>query len=144
MANTNIDPDTTKLAMGLATALLVFASTAWNIVNSKLNKARNAAARDRIIGTTLGWLSTGLYLLACVIGFLGALDFSLLFIIAGFIVVVCDYFRRRYPPGRGEIFMLVLGAFFVLYSILISLLFRVVDTLTAHDMIFFVRRHYTL
>ena len=104
-----------------------------------MNKARNAAARDRIICTT------GLYLLACVIGFLGALDFSLLFIIAGFIVVVCDYFRRRYPPGRGEIFMLCFlrELFFVLYLILISLLFRVVDTLTAHDMIF-VRRHYTL
>ena len=69
MLSTHIDADTAKSAMTLLGAVLVFISTASAIVNNRLDKARNAAAKERVVSTAFGCVLVILQAIGCVMLF---------------------------------------------------------------------------
>ena len=98
MASTHIDADSTKSAMTLIAAVLVFASTAWAIVNSKLEKARNAAARERVISGTFVCAVVILQSFGCIV-FVAIGSWAIFISLYGASVFIHSiYFLRRPEP----------------------------------------------
>jgi drug/metabolite transporter (DMT)-like permease len=114
MANTPIDKETIKSAMQLIAALLVFVSTISAIINKRLQKARNAAQRQRLISNILAWGSSGLFIAASVVNYTlanYAISFPI-YALAMFIYVV-KFLREQTPPSRLEIVLLIFTVSFV-------------------------------
>jgi hypothetical protein len=135
MATQIIEPDTAKSVMTLAGGILVFTSTAWAIVNSKLAKARSAAAKERIIGTTLGLVVIGLSVCGGLLSVFTSLRLvGAWLLIVGFMVMAFGYIRVPALPSRLETAILIVAAansvFMFVFAIFAPIIQRIVDLLT--------------
>ena len=115
MPSTHIDADTAKSAMTLLGAVLVFISTASAIVNNRLDRARNAAAKERVVSTAFGCALVILQAVGCVMLFtIGAvLVFVSLFFLSVILLSV-NYLRRPEPlPRMATLALIIYWSFLV-------------------------------
>ena len=130
-----IDADFAKSFMTLAGGILTLSAVALNIVSAKLQKAKTAGARERVIAITIGTAAL-LFSLAGMITLL-AIGRSLivvgLFCMVGVLVSIL-YLRCSGLPSRFETFILVVSICSVFFFVTLYFFDRIlglVEMLTA-------------
>jgi hypothetical protein len=128
METTKSDIDTIRSMLVLAAGILTFSAVAWNIINSKLQKARSVAAKERIIGTTLGFIATGLMASGgLAIAFPASKLIGFFLSLAGFIVMAFGYARVPAVPSRSETLNVIVASAVLVFMSVFVLFAPIID-----------------
>ena len=126
MDNTITDKETIKSAMSFAAAILVFVSTISAIVNSRLQKAKNAAHRDKIISNTASFGCCFFSVLALIFLPL-SIDLSFCFMLTAFAIFVVWFLWQKTPVNRLEIVILAFWFGGILFCVFLNILTQIVS-----------------
>jgi hypothetical protein len=108
MGNTSPDPQTIGPTLTLVGGVLSFSAVVIGIINAKLQKAKSAAAKERVISEAFGVASAGFPLLGIVLTWgLEQRTAGLCSWCLGTVFVSLGYLRTTAPPRRAETLVLV-------------------------------------
>ena len=123
--------------MVLASGILSFSAVVIGIINARLQKAKTAASREKVISITFSIGATAFPLVGFILWFgFDAERAALWFFVFGTILVSIDYLWSNLPSTRGQTFILLLSWFatvslFFLYWLgrIIGIIERIVDAI---------------
>jgi hypothetical protein len=128
METTKSDIDTIRSMMVLAGGILSFSAVAWSIINSKLQKARSAPAKDRIIGTTLGFVAFSLFASGgLVTAFVSVRLIGFFLSLAGFIVMAFGYVRSPGVTSKSETLTVIVAAAGLVFMFVFALFAPIIE-----------------
>jgi hypothetical protein len=114
MDSTSTDKDTINAAMNLAGAILVFVATVSAIVNNRLQKAKNAEHRERIISNILAFGCFGLCAASFVVDItVHSYPLIIWLLAASMATYIVKFLYDKAPASKIEIVILVIWATFV-------------------------------
>ena len=102
------DAANTRAIMDIAGGVLVFLAAVFTIVNDRLNRAKNVAARERVISGVFSIVATAFAIAGFIVSLVfGAGRASLCLFILAAVVTSIEYLRAAGPASRAETFQLV-------------------------------------
>ena len=108
-----------------------YAPRSWrlaNITNSKLKKARSVAAKEKIIGTTLGIVAVALIVSGSILAVSMSVRLIGFFVsLAGFLVMAFDYARGQNAPSRTETLSVIATASGLVFMFVFALFAPIIE-----------------
>lgn len=130
MDSANTDKETIRAAMMFTSAVIVFVSTMAGIINSKLEKAKSVAQKERIISIAINLANVGCVILGSIvmIGF-DSFDLGACIFLGPAFINIYRFLAAKTTPSRSDILALctsVAAIFFIIAGSLIMHLTRVI------------------